>query len=312
MQQLTECAEDCALSWAQRVETLRLRCLDRKTPAEDGRTLLQNRGDFTDVIDAQSLADSGSVTSWQRRAGLRTRARLEALPFTVDDQEMLAGRPDYGRMAVAPEQLTRARQYLAPFVRPGGQTGHCALHLQPLLSGGIRSIVQTIEQRLAIAAGDEVDTLLSFLDVLGGLSILICHAGEAAAAAAVGAPAWRHAELEEMAACCSWISQDPPRTFREAIQLLWLVNLAVEYGDNAGLVCPGRLDRILRPFYEADCAAGRLDRNAALMLIESLYLLINHFVANGLAVAVMVGGTDDDGADVTHELSFLCHRPGRT
>ncbi|MDW7657116.1 MAG: pyruvate formate lyase family protein [Bacillota bacterium] len=306
MQQLIECVEDRAISWAERIEILRLRCLDRKTPAADGRTLLQNRGDFTDVIDAQSLIGSESVSSWQRRAGLRTRARLEALPFAVDDLEMLAGRPDYDRMAVAPDQLVRARQYLAPRVKPGGQTGHCALHLEPLLSDGIRGIVQTIERRLALASDDEMDTLLSFLDVLDGLSILICHAGEAAAAAAAAAPNWRRAELEEMSAGCTWISQDPPRTFREAIQLLWLVNLSVEYGDNASLVCPGRLDRILRPFYEADCTAGRLDRDEVLMLIESLYLLINHFVADGLAVAVMVGGTDTDGADVTHELSFLC------
>lgn len=305
MQQQIECAYR-ALPWAERIEILRLRCLDRKAPAADGRILLQNRSDFTDVVDAHSLADSEPVSSWQRRAGLRTRARLEALPFVVDDYEILAGRPDYDRMAVTPDKLVWARQYLAPLVRPGGQTGHCALDLEPLLSGGIRGIVQAIEIRLAIATGDEADTLLSFLDVLDGLSILIHHAGEAAAAAAAMAPDWRCAELEEMAACCAWISQDRPRTFREAIQLLWLVNLAVEYGDNAGLVCPGRLDRILRPFYEADRAAGRIDRDEALMLIESLYLLINHFVADGLAVAVMVGGTDANGADVTHDLSGLC------
>jgi hypothetical protein len=193
MQQQIECAYR-ALPWAERIEILRLRCLDRKAPAADGRILLQNRSDFTDVVDAHSLADSEPVSSWQRRAGLRTRARLEALPFVVDDYEILAGRPDYDRMAVTPDKLVWARQYLAPLVRPGGQTGHCALDLEPLLSGGIRGIVQAIEIRLAIATGDEADTLLSFLDVLDGLSILIHHAGEAAAAAAAMAPDWRCAE----------------------------------------------------------------------------------------------------------------------
>ncbi len=118
-------------------------------------------------------------------------------------------------------------------------------------------------------------------------------------AAAAGAPDWRRHELAVLSDSCAWISLNPPRSFREAIQLLWLVNLAVEYGDNAALVCPGRLDRILRPFYDDD-------RDEALMLIENLYLLINHFVADGLAVAVMVGGTDAAGADATCDLSYLC------
>ncbi|NLN01606.1 MAG: hypothetical protein GX174_06860 [Lentisphaerae bacterium] len=77
-------------------------------------------------------------------------------------------------------------------------------------------------------------------------------------------------------------------------------------GDHARLICPGRLDRILRKYYDADIAAGRLTRERALLLIESLYLLINDFVPDGLAVGVMVGGTDAEGADITHELSYLC------
>jgi formate C-acetyltransferase len=302
----TEAKQTRALPWAERISILRLRCLDRKTMAPDGRTLLHNRQDFTDRIDARILQETAALPAWQRRMGLRTRARLAALPFAIDDLEQLAGRPDFARMAVPPDERARARQALAVYPKPGGQTGHCALDLEPLLTGGIRGVEQTIRLRLADANADERDTLLSFLDALDGFSSLVRHAGEAASAAAAGAPDWRRDELAVLADSCAWISLNPPRSFREAIQLLWLVNLAVEYGDNAALVCPGRLDRVLRPFYDADRARGLLDPDEALMLIESLYLLINHFVADGLAVAVMVGGTDATGADVTHEISYLC------
>ena len=294
----TEAKQTRALPWDERVSILRLRCLDRKTMAPDGRTLLHNRQDFTDRIDARVLQETAALP-WQRRMGLRTKARLEALPFAVDDLEQLAGRPDFARMAVPADERARAQQVLASYPKPGGQTGHCALDLEPLLTGGIRGVKATVQARLIGATGDERDTLQSYLDALDGFSSLVRHAGEAAQAAATGSPDWRRSELAVLADSCAWISLNPPRSFREAIQLLWLVNLAVEYGDNAALVCPGRLDRILRPFYDDD-------RDEALMLIESLYLLINHFVADGLAVAVMVGGTDPAGADTTCDLSYLC------
>jgi formate C-acetyltransferase len=87
---------------------------------------------------------------------------------------------------------------------------------------------------------------------------------------------------------------------------LWLVTLGVMHGDQVGLVVPGHLDRTLAPFYEADRAAGTLTQEDALVLIESLYLLVNDYIPDGLAMSVMVGGRDSDGNDVTNELSYLC------
>jgi len=295
-----------ALLWPERVEILRVRCLDRKAPQADGRYLLHNGYAYSQVIDARALALSEDRLSWQRRVGLRTKARLESLPLIVDDLELLVGRLDLVNMAIDPERLDNARQYLAAYPRPGGMTGHCALHLEPVLSVGIQGLIKTIRDCLDGASGDAADTLQSYLDALAGLTALIEHAEAAALSAAAVAPAWRRGELATMAAVCRRICLEPPQSFREAIQLIWLINLAVEYGDSAGLICPGRLDRILRRFYDADLAAGRLDRESALQFLESYYLLINHFIDDGAAIAVMVGGTDAEGQDVTHELSYLC------
>jgi hypothetical protein len=107
----------------------------------------------------------------------------------------------------------------------------------------------------------------------------------------------RQRELQEMAAICRRIAHHPPETFRRAIQLHWFATFAVQHWEGVSLIVPGRLDRNLRPFYEADIAAGRLTRDEALLLIESLYLLINEFVPDGLAVSVMVGGRDAAGPE---------------
>ena len=109
-----------------------------------------------------------------------------------------------------------------------------------------------------------------------------------------------------MAEICQRIAHQPPQTFREALQLLWLAVQGSQWGDRIGLVNPGRLDRILWPYYQADLAAGRLTREMALELIECLYLLLNEFIPDGLAISVMVGGREAAGQDVTNDLSYLC------
>jgi pyruvate-formate lyase len=85
-----------------------------------------------------------------------------------------------------------------------------------------------------------------------------------------------------------------------------LVLLAVQHGDTAWLVGPGHLDRTLAFYYEQDLALSRLTRQEALLLIESLYLLLNEYIPDGLAIPVMVGGLDSTGEDLTNELSYLC------
>ena len=40
--------------------------------------------------------------------------------------------------------------------------------------------------------------------------------------------------------------------------------------------------------------------------IECLYLLVNEYVRDGLAIPVMVGGRDAAGQDITNDLSYIC------
>ena len=109
-----------------------------------------------------------------------------------------------------------------------------------------------------------------------------------------------------MAAICRHVATEPPRTFHEAIELLFLALVALWQGEGHYLTSPGRLDRILRPFYEADLAAGRITPQAAFELIVTLFIQVNRIMSTGLALAVMVGGRDAAGNDVTNDLTYLC------
>ena len=286
---------------AQRVVLLRQRLLERKQSGRSGWSL-----SAMPVISARSLRASEKLSSWQLRRGLLVRDRLAAVELALDELELLAGRIDLDSEAGAPEEVAAARAYLEQYPGPPGQNGHCELDLDGLMALGIAGLAGRIHSLMAGAAGERAVTYQSFLHALEGLSLLAVQAAETAEAAMPLATPERQAELEEIATCCRRIAHQPPATFRDAVQLLWLALVGVMQGEPVGLVVPGHLDRTLQPFYAQDLAAGRLDQAGALLLLESLYLLINEFIPDGLAISVMVGGRDQEGRDLTNELSYLC------
>jgi len=252
-----------------------------------------------------SLRASENEASWQVRHGLLTRDRLASVRFAIDDLELLAG-----RLAPAQEhsqdEMDAAWAYLRQYQWPGGQTGHCELDRSRIFSLGIDGLQNDIRRRMTGATGKQAEACASFICALDGLSALALRASETADEAVGAASEARKRELCAIVESCRRIAHQPPASFRDAIQLIWLMDLAASIGDCVGLVVPGHIDRTLRPFYEADIAAGTIDKASALALIESLYLLINEFVPDGLAISVMVGGRDAAGRDVTNDLSYLC------
>lgn len=286
---------------SERVHILRNRCLERKRSAiptwpEEPR------------LTARSLRDSEGIASWQVRRGLLTRDRLAGLPVEIDDLELLVGRvaPDRPEWQAERQQAMAFLKENYPNLYTPGQNGHCQLDLSRLFALGIDGLMGEVRARMEGAEGKEQEVYLSFAYALAGLSLLAENGGKAAELACAGASPARRTELAEMADTCRCIAHQPPQTFRQALQLLWLAVQGAQWGDRIGLVNPGRLDRILWPYYQADLAAGRLNREMALELIECLYLLLNESIPDGLAISVMVGGRDPAGQDVTNELSYLC------
>ncbi len=286
-------------SW-ERIAALRSRVLARKDRGVDMFVAPDA------VVSARSFRQSEGLDSWQVRRGLCTRDRLSALRFEFDELELLAGRLNPARSEGTEADYEEAEEYLKQFPPPPGQTGHCELDLDPILSIGIDGIRADIQRRMDAASGDVADTYQSFLYALDGFSRMIENAADAAQSAAEDASPERQAELRAIEDSCRRIAHEPPATFRDAIQILWFAIFSVMHAEQIGLVVPGRLDRTLYPFYAADVARGALNRDEAQELIECLYLKVNDYVSDGLAMSVMVGGRDAEGADITNDLSYLC------
>ena len=283
------------LSDAERITALRNRCLKRKYEVEQRNI----------VATARAMRESEHIESWQIRRGLASRARLAGTKFAVDELELLMGRLD-PQPEATDEQRAEAEQYMHQYPGTGGQTGHCEVDRTKLFQMGIDGLIAHIAGLRDQSTSEKADTYQSFIYALEGLSLMCEHAADAAQAAIASAPEWRQAELRVMAECCRRIAHQPPASFRDAIQLIWLADMAVTIGDQVGLIVPGHIDRTHRTFYEADVASGDLSKDGALVLIESLYLLVNEFIGDSVAMSVIVGGRDPEGNDVTNDLSYLC------
>lgn len=103
------------------------------------------------------------------------------------------------------------------------------------------------------------------------------------------------ANLREMKAVNEHIVEGVPRTLREACQwLAWLV-LAKRTYNRCG--AGGQLDELLRPYYEADLAAGRTSRDESVFNIACLLLVDAQYY--------QIAGPGADGKDMSSELSYM-------
>jgi formate C-acetyltransferase len=129
----------------------------------------------------------------------------------------------------------------------------------------------------------------------------------------------RRKELEEIAAVCERVPAQPARTFHEAVQSLYFIQLIAQIECGGNSISVGRIDKILQPFYERDITAGRTDPARARMLIECMFLKMGEiwnvleetYLPGGegpegkTTQNVIVGGMRPDGSDDSNELTSL-------
>jgi len=128
----------------------------------------------------------------------------------------------------------------------------------------------------------------------------------------------RKRELEEMADILDWVPANPPRTFHEALQFFWLIEVVGHYLAVSGCGGGVRIDQVWWTYYKADIESGRITREKALELVECLFLKIQDLGAHpewpviftatsGFDVGYTpnICGTTPDGRDASNDLSCI-------
>lgn len=207
-----------------------------------------------------------------------------------------------------PEEV-RLTQEASVIIGGGSSVNHSVRDYAKVLALGFEGIAEEVDGRLR--AWDMADP-----GTLGARTFLVAASTIAHAAAQLGRRyadvARRTAELEVdqqrradlcgMAEVCERVPARPARTFREAVQALWLAHTITCCEDHINANSIGRIDQILWPYYEADLQAGRIDEVYALELLMHLHLRL--FRDYDVQQAV-VGGQTLQGDDATNPISYL-------
>lgn len=128
----------------------------------------------------------------------------------------------------------------------------------------------------------------------------------------------RRTELEQIARNCERVPAEPAETFWQAIQSFWFIHLVGHVYEEISLGLAQRLDQDLYPYYKRDVESGGLTREEAENLIAQLWIKFERDRARlrpkqrreggmggTLFQNISLGGMDDEGRDVTNELTYL-------
>lgn len=123
---------------------------------------------------------------------------------------------------------------------------------------------------------------------------ILNYAKEAKRLASISVDKVQKEEYEEISDCLLWIAHKQPRTFREALQLTYIIHLASINEDAISGLSPGRVGQVLYPWFEQDIEAGRITEKEVLELLELhrvKFTCIDCFASTGVVGGVLSGNT---------------------
>lgn len=201
---------------------------------------------------------------------------------------------------------------------------HLAVNYARVLSDGLKGYeerVRALKAALDLTDPESIDKYVFYKAVLVVIAAVRRFAGRYAALAREMAAAEkdeaRAAELRQIAETCERVPYEPARSFREAVQSVWFIQLILQIESNGHSLSYGRFDQYMFPYYEADIASGAITRDEALELLTCLWiktLSVNKvrsqahtFSSAGSPMYqnVTIGGQTTDKKDAVNDLSFL-------
>lgn len=189
-----------------------------------------------------------------------------------------------------------------------------------VLQKGIRGIMAEAAQKEAENSGDprKADFYRSMQIALQGILDYAANIAKAARdRAKTETDPGRKQNFIRIAETLKQVPARPAQTYLEAVNALWICQVAV-FAENSNMaINPGRLDQILYPYFKKELDQGTLTIEDALNITGSLWFKIADnvnlvpqaaerlFGGAGAVPAITLGGVDKDGNDAVNELTYV-------
>ena len=203
--------------------------------------------------------------------------------------------------------------------------GHVTVNYEKVLKVGFSGIMKEAEKALAALSPADADfsTRDAFLRAVLLSCESACKYAERYAMLALSLlkeekdPA-RRRELALIAQNCANVPRHGAKTFYEACQSFWFVQMLLQTESSGHSISPGRFDQYMYPYYQADLEKGLITPEFAQELMDCIWVKLNDlnkvrdaasaegFAGYSLFQNLIAGGQTSEGLDATNDLSFMC------
>ena len=203
--------------------------------------------------------------------------------------------------------------------------GHINVDYAKVLHKGLEGVMEETREALSklyIGSGDYLRRKNFLESVLESCEAVITYAHRYSELALREAQSCtdstRKAELLKIAENCARVPAKPARNFYEACQSFWFIQQLLQCESSGHSISPGRFDQYMYPFFKSDLDAGKLTYEQAQEYIDCIWVKLNDlnkvrdaasaegFAGYGLFQNLIVGGQNEEGVDVTNDLSYMC------
>lgn len=253
---------------------------------------------FVDKLDYGCPVRSLSCERRPDRGGVVRRLSLGWLDEAIDG-------------VIAEEAAWLRRAYSigqASGPRGGLDRGHIAPGWDALLSAGLTGLLKKAARAREALGPRATAEQLAFYEAVEIVYRAAIELGQRFARLALKLAGEHPEHRERLLVVASAMENVPahrPRTFHEALQLVWLMHELIET-EGEFVRSAGQLDRTLYPFYKADVESGRLTRDQAKELIKFFwYKWYSRTQGRENGKNFCFGGQYPDGTEITNDLTYL-------
>lgn len=235
----------------------------------------------------------------------KRRLLRSVIPYWLNRNLAAQAFPLVKRIEYFKDQLS-AHRYI---ITEAGGVAHFAPNYEDLLQQGSDGLRTRIRMRLddGSLTNEERDQLQANLIAIDALEIFSDRYCDLA----------RRTGRDDIARVLERVPRQPASSLREALQMIWLVQMVVQIESLDQGISLGRLDQYLYPIYRREIADGRFDPDAfrdmfcafCLKLSEVIPLfsdrLTEVFAGLPIGQAVTLGGITAEGEDASNALTVL-------
>ncbi len=247
---------------------------------------------------------------------------FDIFPYWMDNTILEYTRTKYGN----PKCMGLFERIVFFITSKAGCISHTIPDYKVLLEKGIEYIIERAEalEKEAAEKGSDNTTIEFYQSVQIMMKSILTYAENLKQSAAECANSETDPDRKKnylaMAEVLNQVPAKPARTLREAVNALWIANIAIHAENINMAMSPGRLDQILYKYYREDVDQGRITVRDAIELIGCLWLKLNDntnlvpetaeelFGGAGTVPAVTVGGIDTEGNDAVNDLTYIMLR----